>query len=108
MTYNADFEVVELPIVKIRKIESEFSLGDITNLDPFHNLARRITEHPADELERMLYDARVVTGPDGLRQTKLIRRKAADEISATRLDLPGEELRARLLNVIMGARPGRT
>ncbi|CAN5871751.1 hypothetical protein BH23ACT5_BH23ACT5_06860 [soil metagenome] len=104
MPYNtADFPVIEVPIVKIHKMDSVFSLGHITDFDPFRNLARRITEQPDEELRRMLYGARVVTGPDGLRQTQVVLREAADDIAAAQLDLPEEQIRARLLDVIMGS-----
>ena len=104
MPYNtADFPAVEVPVVKIHRMDSVFSLGHITDVDPFRNLARRITEQPEEELRRMIYGARVVTGPDGLRQTQVVLREAADDIAAAPLDLPEEQIRQRLLDVIMGA-----
>lgn len=104
MPYNtAEFPPVHIPVVEIRRINSTFSLGHITDLDPFANLARRIKEQPVEELRRMIYGARVVEGPDGLRETQVVIREAADEIAATQLDLPEETIRGQLLDVIMGA-----
>ncbi len=104
MPYNTtEFLVIEVPLVKIHKMDSVFSLGHITDLDPFRNLARRITEQPEEELRRMVYGAKVVTGPDGLPQTQVVLREAADDIVAAQLDLPEEQIRARLLEVILAA-----
>lgn len=104
MPYDSEnFPILEIPVVKVYAIESKFSLGHITNFDPFKNLARRITEQPEEELRRMVLEAKVVTGPDGLRQTRVVAREAADEFAAAQMKLPEEEIRSRLMDVIMAS-----
>ena len=42
-------------------VKSKFSLADITDLDPFEQLGKRLAANPGEELRRMQVSAKIVT-----------------------------------------------
>lgn len=94
---------LRLPEVKQTPVAVAFSLSDITDLEAFRRLGTRLATNPETELRRMLLEATVVEGPDGLRTTRVRRTEAADHIEATPALFPIDQLRAQLIEAILGA-----
>lgn len=90
---RSDLPVLRVPRLKMTPVESQFSLADITDLDPFRKAGERIASDPEEQLRRTRLSARVVEGPDGVRRTELIRSAAADRVTVSGRLLPLEELR---------------
>jgi type III restriction enzyme len=98
-----DAPTIYVPLLRMSAVKSNFSLADITDLEPFRKLGAALAANPESELSRTLVGARVVVGPDGIKRTELIRSTAADRIrSAPRL-FKIDELREELLEIVLGS-----
>lgn len=100
---------LRIPRLDIKTIESPFSLADITDLEPFRSLGRRLREDLSGELRRRRISARIEQGPDGLRRTVLITADATDRIVSQGRLLPLDSLTDELTSTVLGApiAPGR-
>jgi type III restriction enzyme len=90
---RSDVPVLRVPRLRMTPVDSQFSLADITDLDPFRKAGERIAADPEEQLRRTRLSARVVEGHDGVRRTELIRGAAVDRVRVTGRLLPLEELR---------------
>ena len=99
---RGDLPALEIPRLRMTKVTSKFSLADITELDAFEALGRRLASEPEDDLRRIELGARIVTGSDGLRRTELVTTTGERIVSQAEA-IPLEEARARLLDVLLGA-----
>ncbi len=99
---RGDLPALEIPRLKMTKVELKFSLADITELDAFEKLGRRLASEPEDDLRRMELGARIVTSSDGLRRTELVTT-TGDRIVSKAKPIPLDEARARLLDALLGA-----
>lgn len=95
--------VVEVPILRMTKVEARFSLADIVDLEPFRKLGTQISANPDTELQRVKVSAKVVTGKDGLRRTELVTSTAVDRLQASARLLPLEDLVADLTDALLSA-----
>jgi type III restriction enzyme len=93
--------VVEVPILRMTKVEARFSLADIVDLEPFRKLGTQIAANPDTELQRVKVSAKVVTGRDGLRRTELVTSTAVDRLEASARLLPLEELVSELTDAVL-------
>lgn len=98
-----DLPPLLIPRLKMTPVKSEFSLSDITDLEPFRRLGANIAANPDDTLRRVTVGARVVTGQDGLRSTELVTAEAVDRIDSQAVLFSLPEIRQHLLDVVMNA-----
>ncbi len=84
-------------------VKSHFSLADITDLEPFRRLGESIAGDPSGSLRRVALGARVVSGPDGLRQTELVTTRAVDRVESPATLLPMEDARQELVGQVLSA-----
>ena len=96
-------EPIEVPRLRMSKIQSEFSLGDITDTRPFKELGEKLSADPEDTLRRMVVSAKIVEGADGLKRTELVTTTAADRVATQVQLLPLEDLRAHLRDATLTA-----
>ena len=96
-----DAPKILVPLLRMSTVKSNFSLADITDTEPFTKLGRDLATNPDDELSRTLVAARVVTGPDGIKRTELIRSTAADHIRSVPTLFALGDLRAQLLDMVI-------
>ncbi|HZN15566.1 MAG TPA: DEAD/DEAH box helicase family protein [Acidimicrobiales bacterium] len=94
---------INVPRLRMTPVESAFSLGDITDLEPFATLGRRIATDPDAELRRVKVSARVVEGFDGIRRTELVTSTAVDRVGAARSLFPLEDLKRSLVEAVLGS-----
>lgn len=80
--------VIELPELRMTRVESKFSFADITDLASFKDLGHRLADDPEQELRRTRLDARIISGPDGMRHTELVPGKTIDTIEAPSTLIP--------------------
>ncbi|MEO7571253.1 MAG: hypothetical protein ABIX10_02340 [Acidimicrobiales bacterium] len=95
--------VVEVPVLRMSKVEARFSLADIVDLEPFRKLGTQIAADPDAELQRVKVSARVITGADGLRRTELVTSTAVDKLKASARLLPLADLIADLTDAVLAA-----
>jgi type III restriction enzyme len=95
--------LIHVPRLVMTTIESHFSLADITDLDAFRQLGRRLAADPATELRRTRVGARVVVGPDGFKRTELVTSTAADKVVSKGRLLPLQELVSHVTEAILAA-----
>jgi len=100
---NPDRPPILVPVLRMTKVQANFSLADIVDLDPFVKLGKQIAADPEDQLRRVKVSAKIITGPDGLRRTELVTRAASDKLEASTTLLPLETLRAELIDAVLGA-----
>ena len=98
-----DLGSLRIPRLKMTSPVSRFSLADITELEPFVRLGKRIAADPERELRRMTLSARVITGADGLRRTELVTAPAVDKIEAADTRIPLDESKSSLLEQVLAA-----
>ncbi len=98
-----DAPAIAVPVLKMSAVKSSFTLADITDTDPFRKLGAALATNPDDELSRTLIGARVITGPDGIKRTELIRSSAADRIRSipTLFDL--NVLRTQIVEIVLAS-----
>lgn len=95
--------MIDVPRLRMTKVEATFKLADIVDLDPFEKLGRTIKDTPDTDLRRIVVSAKVVTGRDGLRHTELVTRTAADKLDASTRLFPIEQLREELIDALLAA-----
>jgi type III restriction enzyme len=100
---RADAPRIVIPLLRMTPMESHFSLADITERDAFRKLGTTLAADPDGELRRSLFSARVVTGPDGVKRTELIRSDAADTIKSTPSLFALDELREKLNEIVLAS-----
>jgi len=100
---RADAPKIVVPLLRMTAVESNFSLADITDTDAFRKLGTTLAADPEGELSRTVFSARVVTGPDGVKRTELVRTTAADTIKSTPTLFALDELRERLTEIILAS-----
>jgi type III restriction enzyme len=98
-----DLPTLRIPQLKMTTIKSEFSLADITDLDPFRRLGASFATDPAGSLRRAVVSARVVQGPDGLRRTETAIDRAIDWIESPGLLRPLDDTRQSLIDLLLAA-----
>lgn len=106
---RSDAPRIQVPVLKMTAPTSTFSLADITDLEPFERVAKSIAADPEGELRRTTLSARIETGPDGLRTTRLVTAPAVDRISSPASLIPLEDTRRDLMDRILssGIAPAR-
>ncbi|HVB22300.1 MAG TPA: DEAD/DEAH box helicase family protein [Ktedonobacteraceae bacterium] len=100
---RADAPTILIPVLRMSTVKSSFSLADITDTDAFRKLGAALAANPDGELSRTLVSARVVTGPDGIKRTELIRSSAADHIRSAPSLFALEDLRRRLVEMVLAS-----
>jgi type III restriction enzyme len=98
-----DVVPLKIPRLRMTAVESKFSLADITDHSAFRKLGELLAASPDAELRRTVLSARVVEGPDGLRRAEVVRVEAADKIESPPSLLPLEDLRSRLVDLVLTA-----
>jgi type III restriction enzyme len=94
---------IKVPRLRMTAVESAFSLGDITDMEPFTRLGRQIAADPDAELRRVKVSARVVEGFDGIRRTELVTSTAVDRVGAARSLFPIEDLKLEFVEAVLGS-----
>lgn len=94
---------VRIPVLKMRNVQSHFSLADITGTDVFRKLGASLAADPDTELNRTMVSARVVTGQDGVKRTELVTAEAADRIQSAPPLRPEEDLREELAQGVLAS-----
>jgi type III restriction enzyme len=100
---RADAPTITIPVLKMSAVTSSFTLADITDTDAFRKLGAALAANPDDELSRTLVGARVVTGPDGVKRTELVRSTAADRIHSTPTLFALQDLRTQLVEMVLAS-----
>jgi type III restriction enzyme len=95
--------VLRVPQLKMTAVKSEFSLADITDLNPFKRRGESIATGPIGNLRRVTLSARIVEGPDGLRRTELVTARAVDRVESPASLFPLDDLRRQLIVQLLGA-----
>lgn len=98
-----DAPTFTIPVLKMSTVTSSFTLADITDTDAFRKLGAALAANPDDELTRTLVSARVVTGPDGMKRTELVRSTAADRIHSTPTLFALQDLRTELVEMVLAS-----
>jgi len=96
-------EKLHIPLLRMTQVKSEFSLADITDLEPFRRFGESIAADPAGSLRRVTLGARIVTGPDGLRRTELVTTEAVDRVASPAALFPRDEARRALVERVLAA-----
>lgn len=102
---RADAPDITIPVLQMTAVKSHFSLADITDTDGFRKLGSALAADPDGELNRILIDARVVVGPDGIKRTEIVRSTAADRIRSVPSLFSQEDLRAQLTDMVLTSPP---
>jgi type III restriction enzyme len=106
---RAGTPTIKVPRLVMQKVESTFSLADISDVKTFREKGERLAADPEEELRRTVVTAEIRTGADGIRQAFLKTATGVDHIEAAQLSLPLEGLRSQVLDVILlaNATPAR-
>ncbi len=94
---------LRIPQLRMTQVRSDFSLADITDLEPFGRLGASIAADPAGSLRRIALRAQIVVGPEGLRRTELVTARAMDRVESPALLFPLDELRKQLIDDVLSA-----
>jgi type III restriction enzyme len=100
---RADLPLLRIPLLRMTQVKSEFSLSDITDLEPFRRFGESIATDPAGSLRRVTLSARIVEGRDGLRRTELVTTEAADRVASPASLFPRDEARRTLIERVLMA-----
>jgi type III restriction enzyme len=92
-----------IPIMRMGTVQASFSLADIGDRDPFRKLGAALAANPSDELSRTIMSAHIVTGPDGIRRTEMVRSTAADHIRSTPSLFAEQDLRTHLAEIVLAS-----
>jgi len=98
-----DAPSISVPVVRMSTVQSNFTLADITDLEPFRKLGLALAANPDGELSRTLFSARVITGPDGMKRTELVRSTAADHIQSAPTLFSIDKLRTDLVDMVLAS-----
>jgi type III restriction enzyme len=102
-TEVAPSRAVDVPLVRQEQLENPFSLSDITDLEPFRDLGRRLHVDPEGTLRRTVVGAKVVVDENGIKRTELVTSQAVDAIQASGFILTEDELRSQLTAAILNS-----
>jgi type III restriction enzyme len=102
-TDMAPSRALDVPLVRQEVLENPFSLSDITDLEPFLDLGRRLHVDPEDTLRRTVVGARVITDGNGIKRTELVTSQAVDTVQASGFTLTEDELRSQVTEAILGS-----
>ena len=94
---------LRIPLLRMTEVRSQFSLADITELEPFRRLGESLAADPAGSLRRVTVSAQIITGSDGLRRTELVTAPALDRVESPALLFRLADLREQLVAQILGA-----
>jgi type III restriction enzyme len=100
---RSEFPALQVPRLRMTPVQSEFSLADITDKEPFRQLGHRIAADPEGELRRTTLSARIIEGVDGLRRTELVTAAAVDRVSSPAAPLPLEDARDQLMSSLLSS-----
>ncbi|HUD05472.1 MAG TPA: DEAD/DEAH box helicase family protein [Candidatus Saccharimonadales bacterium] len=100
---RVDAPSISVPILRMSTVQSSFTLADITDFEPFRKLGRALAANPDGELSRTLFSARVITGPDGMKRTELVRSTAADHIRSAPTLFAFDQLRHDLIDMVLAS-----
>lgn len=98
-----DAPQLELPILRMTVVQSNFSLADITDDEEFRRLGRSLATDPDGELNRTLLSARVVTGRDGIKRTELVTTPSTQRLRSAPMLLPIDDLRQQLEDMVLAS-----
>jgi type III restriction enzyme len=98
-----DVPMIRIPYLKMSRIESAFSLADITDLDPFRQAGRRIAADPSGQLRRIAISARKRIGVDGRTRIDMVTTPAVDAIVSPAVTLPLFDAREQLLTYLLNS-----
>jgi type III restriction enzyme len=98
-----DAPTIVIPVLLMSAVRSPFTLADITDSDRFRKLGRSLAANPDAELSRTLVSARVIVGPDGIKRTELVTSGAADRVQSNPTLFDGGDLRAQLVDLVLGS-----
>jgi type III restriction enzyme len=101
-TEVAPSRAIDVPLVRQEELENPFSLSDITDLEPFRDLGRRLHVDPESTLRRTVVGAKVITDENGIKRIELVTSQAVDTIKASGFTLTEDELRSQLTEAILG------
>jgi type III restriction enzyme len=102
---RADAPEIITPVLQMTAVKSNFSLADITDHDSFRKLGSALAADPDGELNRILIDARVVVGHDGIKRTEIVRSAAADRIRSVPSLFSQDDLRVQLTEMVLASPP---
>lgn len=91
-----DAPEIEIPILRMTAVRSDFSLADITDTARFRQLGAALAAKPDEELARTRLSAEIVVGSDGIKRTQLVTSEAADHVVAEGHLFPVDQLREEL------------
>ena len=94
---------IDVPLVRQEQLENPFSLSDITDLEPFRDLGRRLHVDPEGTLRRTVVGAKVIVDENGIKRTELVTSQAVDTVHASGFTLTEDELRSQLTEAILGS-----
>lgn len=105
---RAGLHTLQIPRLTMSAVKATFSLNDITDLNGFAQLGRKLARDPEDELRRTQLGARVVTTPEGFRRTELVTTTGQRVVSDA-VAIPLDQAREQLIDALLGADvvPGR-
>lgn len=98
-----DAPIVLVPRLQMTALKSHFSLADITDVDGFRKLGAALAANPDGELNRMLVNARVVEGLDGVKRTETYRSQAEDHIHSVPTLFSLGDLRTQLAEMVLAS-----
>lgn len=102
-----DLPSLFLPKVVTEQVAADFSLNDLSYGEygnPFRELGERLAVDPNEALRRTRLAARVVVGPDGLRQTITTTATVADNVLSTGRQLSLDDARKQVLDAVCASR----
>jgi type III restriction enzyme len=94
---------LRIPVVESVAVPPQFSLLDVTDMEPFRAYGRRLAVNPSDELRRSLITATMRLGPSGIPEVDLTTRAAQDRIHSQGTLLAPEDARNELLRRLLAA-----
>ena len=90
-----------IPRLKLTRVNQTFSLSDITDLNTFTELGKRISADPEGTLRRVVVGARIVEDESGFKQIRMTTEDAVDRIGASTLTIPVDVSQQGLVEVIL-------
>lgn len=100
---RADGPHLLIPDLHMARIESPFSLADITDIEAFRRLGERLARDPVGELRRIRLTAQVVESLDGLRHTELTPGRTIDRVESPATLIPLEDAVKRLADQVLSS-----
>lgn len=101
MMPRAGYSQLHIPTIQMKKVDSPFSLADITDMEPIKQLGRRFRQTPDDMLRRERVRARIVTDNSGLRRTEIYTEQAQDTIYSQAVLIPFDMMVEDLVSAVI-------